>query len=233
MLNSVFVSLCEWIDVHKARCSICALSALGTFVLLCGGCARSVEPAKPTTVEQRFDAEPDDAAANFELGRRSEAVSDFVRADQYYRRAEALAKDDKLLRQVRHRIVATLVEARRFDEARERCLSILDETPGDRPARFLLAAILASLDHSKEAERELVSLRDTLPDDPQVYLALGKLYRDSFGDRARATTNFERFLVLAPRDHAADSIRFQLERDRLEAGTPEPEKIPLEKKGNP
>ena len=224
MSNSVFV--------HSARFPINALSVFG---LLCiGGCAGGVGAGKPaTTVEQRFDAEPDDAQANFELGQRNEALSDFVRADQYYRRAEALTKDDKLRQKVRHRIVATLVEARRYDEARERCQQLLYENPADRSARFLLAAILASLDHAREAERELISLRDSQPNDAQVYLALGKLYHDGLGDKPRARQNFERFLALAPEDHSAASIRFQLERERLEAGDPEPAGAPLDKKVNP
>jgi predicted Zn-dependent protease len=191
----------------------------GRIIVLCActisGCAApQKEAAAPKPVkdvsplEKKFADSPDDPAVNLELGDRSTASGDFLRAEQYYQRAEALGiPEDKMV----PRIVKVLVMARRYDEALERCKRRLSKTPTDRGTRLVEAAIFEALERPHDAERELNVLVRTKPDDPNPYLALGKLYRDSYNDAARAREMFGKYLALAPKGDEADAIRYQME----------------------
>lgn len=183
--------------------------------LACG--PRPPKPSPASPLEARYLAQPADAQVNFELGLNAERAGDFLRAEQYYRRSELLSATAELKQRASHRIVVVLIRAHRLQEALERCRQLLRESPSHRPTRFLLAAVLASLDHPREAERELETLRRSGPDDAAVYLELGKLYRDLFGDRPRADLMFRRYLALLPSGPEADGIRFEMETRRLEA----------------
>jgi predicted Zn-dependent protease len=104
-----------------------------------------------------------------------------------------------------------LVLARRYDEALDRCKKRLSKTPTDRATRLVEAAIFEALERPREAERELNVLVRTKPDDPNPYLALAKLYRDSYNDATRARQMFGKYLALAPKGDEADAIRYQME----------------------
>jgi predicted Zn-dependent protease len=108
-------------------------------------------------------------------------------------------------------MVKVLVMARRYDEALERCHKRLSKKPEDRATRLVEAAILEALDRPKEAEHELNVLVRTKPEDPNPYLALGKLYRDTYSDVVRAREMFAKYLELAPKGDEADAIRYQME----------------------
>lgn len=191
--------------------------ALILFTVL-GACAsRTSAPTPATPLEARYLAQPGDAKVNFELGFEAERQGDFLRADQYYRRVEQLVADAQLRALARHRIVVVLVRSHRLQEAYDRCRSQLAENSSDRSTRYLLAAILSSLERPREAERELETLRRTSPDDATVYLELGKLYRDMFGDRVRADRMFRHYLALAPKGTEAETLRFEMETHRMEA----------------
>jgi tetratricopeptide (TPR) repeat protein len=178
------------------------------------GCTTPVERSDPKPIkdasplERRFADHPDDAKVNLELGDQSAAVGDWLRAEQYYLRAEALGTAET---QIVPRLLRVLVLARRYDEALERCHRRLSKTPEDRATRLVRAAILEALERPREAEHELTILVHTKPDDPNPYLALGKLYRDSYNDAARAREMFEKYLALAPKGEEADAVRYQLE----------------------
>ena len=101
--------------------------------------------------------------------------------------------------------------ARRYDEALDRCRKRLSKTPTDRATRLVEAAIFEALERPREAERELSVLVRTQPDDPNPYLALAKLYRDSYNDAPRARQMFGKYLALAPKGEEADAIRYQME----------------------
>ena len=184
--------------------------------LLCvaAGCASRPERSdvKPvsdvTPLERTFADHPDDARVNLELGDRSTDGGDWLRAEQYYQRAEALGVPEPT---VVPRILRVLVLARRYDEALERCHRRLSRAPDDRATRLVEAAILEALERPHDAERELTVLVRTRPADPHPYLALGKLYRDSYHDAARARDMFQRYLALAPKSDEAEAIRYQLE----------------------
>lgn len=191
-------------------------ASLFTSLLLLAGCAApqreqagEPKPVKDVSpLEQQFAAHPDDAKVNLELGDRAFAVGDWLRAEQYYQRAEALGTPQA---QVVSRLIKVLVMARRYDEALERCKRRLSKTPEDRATRLVQAAILEALERPREAEHELNVLVHTKPDDPNPYLALGKLYRDSYNDAVRAREMFEKYLSLAPKGEESDAVRYQLE----------------------
>ena len=195
--------------------------------LLLAGCAAPQRPEasapKPvkdvSPLEKQFADSPDDPKVNVELGDRATSGGDWLRAEQYYERAEALgvAAD-----QIVPRLLKVLVLARRYDEALERCRKRLSRTPTDRGTRLVEAAIFEALERPHDAERELNVLVRTKPDDPNPYLALGKLYRDSYNDAPRAREMFAKYLALAPKGDEAEAIRYQME----EAAPPTPEPTP-------
>ena len=193
------------------------LSAVSRQLLMCllMGCAapqRTVSAPKPvkdvSPLEKQLAATPDDPKVNLELGDRATAGGDWLRAEQYYLRAEALGVAEE---QLTPRMLKVLVLARRYDEALERCHRRLSKTPTDRATRLVAAAIYEALERPHEAERELNVLVRTKPDDPNPYLALGKLYRDSYNDATRARAMFAKYLALAPKSDEAESIRYQME----------------------
>jgi tetratricopeptide (TPR) repeat protein len=168
-------------------------------------------PQDISPLERKLGDNPDDMAVNLTLGDRSVAVGDYLRGEQYFRRAQALgAKPEVIV----PRILTSLVMAHRYDEALALCRDRLERQPQDRATRLVAAAILEALERPKEAEHELDVLVKTEPKDPHPYLALGKLYRDSYHDDARAKQMFEKFLSLAPKDREAAAIRYQLEEER-------------------
>lgn len=183
--------------------------------LLLVGCAapqRTVSAPKPvkdvSPLEKQFADTPDDPKVNLELGDRATAGGDWLRAEQYYQRAEALGIPEA---ELTPRLLRVLVMARRYDEALDRCHRRLSKTPADRATRLVAAAIYEALERPREAERELQVLVRTKPDDPNPYLALAKLYRDSYNDAARARAMFTKYLALAPKSEEAESIRYQME----------------------
>jgi predicted Zn-dependent protease len=185
------------------------------FMLTLAGCAapqKEMAAPKPvkdvSPLEKKFADTPDDPAVNLELGDRATAGGDWLRAEQYYQRAEALGTPAE---KVVPRIVRVLVLARRYDEALERCHKRLSKTPTDRGTRLVEAAIYEALERPHDAERDLNVLVRTKPDDPNPYLALGKLYRDSYNDAPRAREMFAKYLALAPQGDEADAIRYQME----------------------
>jgi predicted Zn-dependent protease len=190
------------------------MTRLWLALLLVGCAAPQKEAAAPKPVkdvsplEKKFADTPDDPAVNLELGDRATAGGDWLRAEQYYQRAEALGTPEE---KVIPRIVKVLVLARRYDEALERCHKRLSKTPTDRGTRLVEAAIYEALERPHDAERELNVLVRTKPEDPNPYLALGKLYRDSYNDAARAREMFTKYLALAPKGEEADAIRYQME----------------------
>ena len=199
-------------------------------LLLMCGCAAPQKTAEPKPVkdvsplEKKFADSPDDPKVNLELGDRAMSGGDWLRAEQYYQRAEALGVGED---QIVPRVVKVLVLARRYDEALERCHKRLAKTPNDRGTRLVEAAIFEALERPHDAERELNVLVRTKPDDPNPYLALGKLYRDSYNDAARAREMFGKYLALAPKGDEADAIRYQMEEsDPPPIPSPPPEPKP-------
>src|SRR5207245_801503 len=167
--------------------------------LVLPGCAapqkQDVPAPKPvkdvSPLEKQFADKPDDPKLNLELGDRAADGGDWLRAEQYYQRAEALGSPEAALTP---RMLKVLVLARRYDEALERCKKRLSKTPTDRATRLVEAAIFEALERPREAERELNVLVRTRPDDPNPYLALAKLYRDSYNDAPRAREMFGKYL---------------------------------------
>ncbi|HEX4457257.1 MAG TPA: tetratricopeptide repeat protein [Polyangia bacterium] len=183
-----------------------------------GGCAHDDEPRPPknlTALEKKLQQQPDDAHINMQAGDDAASSGDFLRAEQYYRRAEALGTPPTV---TVPRILNVLAAARRYDEALELCRERLSNVPDDRATRMVEAAILEALDRPRDAERELTRLTRTRPDDPHPYLALGKLYRDSYHDTTRARGMFLTYLKLDPKGREAEAVRYQLE-DWLEPDT--------------
>ena len=199
------------------RVSIIALLLVG-----CAAPQREAAGPKPpkdvSPLEKRFADTPDDPKVNLELGDRSTQSGDLLRAEQYYERAEALGIAEE---QVVPRLLKVLVMARRYDEALERCHKRLSRTPTDRGTRLVEAAIYEALERPHDAERDLNVLVRTRPNDPNPYLALGKLYRDSYNDAPRAREMFAKYLALAPKGDEADAIRYQ-----MEEAAPSPEAAP-------
>src|SRR5262249_50334174 len=139
---------------------------------------------------------------------------DLLRAEQYYLRAEALGAPPE---EVLKRVVRVLSAAHRYAEALERCRRRLSEVPDDRISRYVEAALLVALDRPKEAQHELNALVRAQPNDPEPYLALGRIYRDAH-DSAHARQMFEKYLELAPHGESAASVRYELsEVDRGES----------------
>jgi tetratricopeptide (TPR) repeat protein len=174
-----------------------------------GGCAplKTAEKPNATPLEKSFSDHPDDRAINIQLGQQSEATGDWLRAEQYYVRAEALGEPQE---KIVPPILRVLVKAQRYGEALERCQRRLSTVPEDRATRFVKAALYAALDRPKDAEKELSALVRARPDDPQAYLALGRLYRDGYNDPARARQMFEKYLALAPNGADAAAVRYEL-----------------------
>jgi predicted Zn-dependent protease len=207
------------------------MKRISFIALLLVGCAAPQRPEasvpKPvkdvSPLEKQFADAPDDPKVNLELGDRSAQTADYLRAEQYYLRAEALGVAED---QIVPRILKVLVMARRYDEALERCHKRLSRTPTDRGTRLVEAAIFEALERPRDAERELNTLVRTRPNDPNPYLALGKLYRDSYNDAPRAREMFAKYLALAPKGDEADAIRYQMEDTEPPTATPPPEVQP-------
>ncbi len=177
------------------------------------GCVSSRSQAKNvpgTPLEKKLAEDPNDPQTNFALAEAAEHVGDWLRAEQYYLRAEALGIPPEKIVQ---RIVRVLVAAQRYDEALDRCRHRLALAPSDRATRFVEAALYQALDRTMDAERELNLLVRTDAKDPQAWLALGRLYRDGYNDRARARQMFEKYLELAPSGDQAASVRFELQEE--------------------
>lgn len=172
-----------------------------------------------TPLEAQFAAHPDDPKLNLELGDRAAAGGDWLRAQQYYERAEALGTPET---QIVPRVLRVLVMAHRYDEALDRCHRRLRQKPDDRGTRLVEAAIFEALERPRDAERELDLLVKTRPSDPNPYLALGKLYRDSYHDVPRARAMFQKYLALAPKGEEAESIRYQLDEEPTLDMPPDP-----------
>jgi tetratricopeptide (TPR) repeat protein len=184
-------------------------------LLVAAGCAAApkrdaeVRPIKDASpLERRLAADPNDVRVNLELGDQASGGGDWLRAEQYYARAEALGAAPA---QVIPRILKALVAGRRYDEALERCAKRLAHAPDDRATRLVKAALLTALDRPREAEHELETLMRTRPEDPNPYLALARLYRDEYHDVARARPLFEKYLALAPKGAEAEAVRYELE----------------------
>jgi tetratricopeptide (TPR) repeat protein len=197
---------------HQSSVVSCQLG-LCLLLIGCGAPQRpQAEAPKPvkdvSPLEKQFADAPDNPKVNLELGDRSTQSGDWLRAEQYYQRAEALGIAEE---QVVPRLIKVLVMARRYDEALDRCHKRLSRTPTDRGTRLVEAAIYEALERPHDAERELNVLVRTKPDDPNPYLALGKLYRDSYNDAPRAREMFAKYLALAPKGDEADAIRYQME----------------------
>jgi tetratricopeptide (TPR) repeat protein len=178
--------------------TLCVLGVLG-------GCFSAPSPGKTPAgpLERKLADNPNDRAVNLKLGEQSEATGDYLRAEQYYLRAEALGEGDML-----PRLLRVLVKSHRYDEALGRCKKRLAEKPEDRATRYVEAALLVALDRPKDAEKDLQSLQRTRPEDPDAYLALGRLYQELGDGRARGM--FEKYLALAPDGEAAAQVRFEL-----------------------
>lgn len=198
--------------------------------LALAGCAapqRAQSDPKPVTdvtpLEAQFAQHPDDPKLNLTMGDRAAAGGDWLRAEQYYQRAEALGTPET---EIVPRVLKVLVMARRYDEALERCHRRLSKKPEDRATRLVEAAIFEALEKPREAERELDILVKTRPDDPNPYLALGRLYRDSYHDAPRARAMFQKYLALAPKGEEAESLRYQLEEEMPPDVPPPPSAAP-------
>jgi len=198
--------------------ALCACTITG-----CAAPQRTASAPKPvkdvSPLEKQFADTPDNPKVNLELGDRATAGGDWLRAEQYYQRAEALGVSEEA---ITPRILKVLVMARRYDEALERCHRRLFKTPTDRATRLVAAAIYEALDRPHEAERELNVLVRTRPDDPNPYLALGKLYRDSYNDAPRARAMFTKYLALAPKTEESEAIRYQMEESDAPPPAPPP-----------
>lgn len=181
-------------------------SALALLVAACAPAA-TVAPAAHSAMEKKLGEDPDDKQINLRFAEQAEASGDYLRAEQYYLRAEALGVPPT---EIVPRILHVLVAGQRYDEALERCRLRLQVAPEDRATRFVEAALLSALDRPAEAERDLSSLVHGRPDDAEAYLALGKLYRDGYKDFARARPMFEKYLALAPNGQAAAALRYEL-----------------------
>jgi tetratricopeptide (TPR) repeat protein len=158
-------------------------------------------------LEKKLGENPNDAKVNLGLGQEAEAGGDLLRAEQYYLRAEALGISPD---EVEPRIIKVLVAAHRYEEALARCQRRLGKKPNDRATRYVAAAILAGLERSRDAERELSTLVRDKPDDPDAYLQLGRLYRDALGDAAKSREMLKKYLELAPEGTEAARVRFEL-----------------------
>jgi len=169
--------------------------------------AHTVGGASP--LERNLAKNPDDPKVNVELAETAERGGDYLRAEQYYLRAEALGVPEK---QVLPRILRVLIASQRYGEALERCHRQLQNDPGDRATRYVEASLYVALDKPKEAERELSALMRDQPSDPDAYLALGRLYKEL--DPIRAREMFEKYLKLAPSGEAAAQVRYDLEEAR-------------------
>jgi tetratricopeptide (TPR) repeat protein len=182
------------------------------FSLLLVGCAsqpalHGLTGGEPTPLETRLANNPNDPEVNFELGENAERTGDNLRAEQYFLRAEALGTPaDKVV----PRIIRVLITAQRYDEALERCRRRLQQSPQDRATRYVEASLLQALEKPKDAERELLTLSNTKPDDAHAYLSLATLYRDGFADPVRARAMFTKFLTLAPEGDEATAVRYQM-----------------------
>jgi tetratricopeptide (TPR) repeat protein len=198
----------KWLN-HSSLAAVVA-GALAAAACL-GPRASAPQPSvSGTPLERKLAENPNDKQVNLDLGVAAEQGGDLLRAQQYYERAEALGVPaDEIV----PRIVRVLVAAHRYDEALDRCRRRLQAKPGDRATRFVEAALLVALERPKDAERELAALMRTKPDDPQAYLALGKLYRDGYNDRPRARVMFEKYLALAPNGEDAAAVRYELAGD--------------------
>ncbi|MDB4966335.1 MAG: hypothetical protein JWN44_2024 [Myxococcales bacterium] len=197
--------------------------------MLLVGCAapqREAPPPKPvkdvSPLEKSFAEKPDDPRVNLELGDRAMSGGDWLRAEQYYVRAEALGVPEGT---VVPRVVRVLVLGRRYDEALDRCHRRLQRAPDDRATRLVEAAILEALERPREAEHDLTVLVHTRPSDPNPYLALGKLYRDSFHDASRAREMFQKYIALAPKGDESEALRYQLD-EATESMPPAPPSDP-------
>ena len=100
----------------------------------------------------------------------------------------------------------------RLREAEESFRTALELRPSYWQARFNLAAALARAGRAEEAVEYYLEVLGQDPDLSDAYLELGKLYRDSLDDPARARNHFNAFLRhVPPDDSRVVEVRRQLE----------------------
>jgi tetratricopeptide (TPR) repeat protein len=175
--------------------------------------ASSTAPAELTPLQNKFAKNPNDRAANMQLGAEAEATGDYLRAEQYYLRAEALGESQEVIVPT---LLRVLVAAHRYQDALGRCELRLSRRPGDRATRYVAAALYQALDRNRDAERELEQLIHEQPADADAYLQMGQLYRDGLHDKRRARPMFEEYLKRAPSGDSAANVRFELDREKRE-----------------
>lgn len=181
---------------------------LGVSVLSIGCFGSSQSTSAPVSpLEKRFAENPNDPKVNLQLGEMSEAQGDYLRAEQYYARAEALQVPPD---EITPRMLRVLVKSKRYDEAIVRCRDRLAERPDDRATRFLFVALLQGREQNDLAERELKTLLKKDDKDASAHLAIGRLYRDAYRDSDRATTHLKKYLELEPGGTEAARVRYEL-----------------------
>lgn len=178
--------------------------------------------ADATPLERKLADDPNDRQVNLALGEDAESHGDYLRAEQYYLRAEALGAAPA---EIVPRVLRVLTASHRYDEALERCQRRLQAKPDDRITRYVEATLFVALERPREAERDLNALAQSQPKDARAYLALGRLYRDG-NDPTRARAMFKRYLQLAPAGEDAAAVRFELASegepiDILDGGPPD------------
>jgi tetratricopeptide (TPR) repeat protein len=185
------------------------------------GCAFTGKPPL-SPLEKKLAQEPLNRDVNLQLARDAEYAGDWLRAEQYYRRVEALGAPEE---QVLPALLRVLVAARRYNEALARCHQRLTTAPDDRTTRYVEAVLLVALGRTREAAHDLAILIKQKPDDAQPYLDLGQLYRD-VKDERRANAMFARYLELAPKSAAATTLRLERSEPDADPLLPDPDPAP-------
>ncbi len=168
-----------------ATASLAALVALG-------GCAsRQGAPTAPTTDpmagvsgQQLFDA-----------GMQLARAGDLVRAEQYLVASMQRGAPDG---QVMPQLVSVCVQASRYRAAVSYAAPYLDAHPRDWRLRYLVGTILAGLDESQAARREIERVLADNDRHAEAHYLLATLLRERFNDPTGADAHYRRYVEIEP-----------------------------------
>lgn len=175
--------------------AICLVASLGQL-----GCAATATPAPPQALPRTSARELHATAMALA------ARGDDVRAEQYFIAARSAGYPRA---QVLEQLIALSVRAARFRAALRYALEAQhDDT--DRPhLGWLIANLYLALGQPADALRVLELTVRLVPSWAEPHYLRARLFRDDFGDYARASRAFNAYLARAPRGaHRREALDF-------------------------
>lgn len=170
------------------------MSVVGVASFAGCGAARSPSVEAAKTVERGYAPE-----RMIELGRMHRKSGDATRAEQEFAAVlDTKSASDEQRRAALRELMATCIEVQRFRVAIDYAEPELRRRPTDVALLRLVASLAAAVGEGLKARDLYERLLALAPGDAESEIALARVLRDAFADRAGATEHFERYMQIAP-----------------------------------